>query len=189
VLIFAAVLGCGEFSNHTMRGKLSSGFTRTGVYFATLTINYLVAIFYTLVATAVLLAVGIPSLGWDSTRVNVADVFSVLFAELPAIAFITMICFCVRSRGASIAINIAVLLGGSLISSIFVMLVDYSKVFEWLVRLLFICLNTYIEGYGVNNSNMVTLSYVTLNMVLNYLVTTILCVLGGWLAFLRAEVK
>lgn len=188
VLIFTAVFCCGEFSNHTIRGKLASGFSRTTVYFATLTINYLVTIVFMLTTTVALLAFGTPILGWDLSQGTIPNVLIVIFGDLPAVAFITMICFCVRSRGASIGINIAVFVGSSLLCTIFVLFIDYSPIFEWLVRVLFVCLNTYLSSYGLDNS-LVTLSYPILTMVLNYLISTAIFIVCGWAAFLKAEVK
>jgi hypothetical protein len=188
VLLFAAIFGCGEFRYNTVRNKIVAGYSRTNLFFSTLTVNYFVAIVYALIGSAAVSAVGIPVLGWSYNVDTLISAALSLFVQLPLVAFVTMIGFACRSRGGTIAINLAVLYGVTALSSIITLFVTYSPIYEWIVRIIFISLYTYLSSlYGLGIC--ITLSYWEINVILNYLGSTIIFVLLGWVCIQRAELK
>jgi hypothetical protein len=187
MVVFAAVFGCGEFTNHTMRGKISSGFSRSAIFFSTLVFNYTVCAIYAVVGAVALLAVGTPLLGWQYSTETLNDTFAQLFSLVPTVAFITMVCFGMRSRGSSLGVNIGVFLACNMLSLFILLFISQVPVFEWIVRLVFLSFSSYIASYGTESAS--ALSYWQVNMVLNYLLTTGFCIVIGWFVFLRAEIK
>lgn len=187
LVIFFAIFLCSEFKNNTIRSKVTLGYSRTCVYFASLTFTYIVAAMAVAVGCLIVAAVGIPTLGWEHSEYYLQYAFYALFALLPLVALIHTLAYGSKSVGVTLGVGLPTIIVLPSILSVLNLFVSEYRGVEWLTRILFISLEEYIplSLQGFNS----TLSYLALNVSLSYVLWTVLFILCGYFSFSKKDIK
>ena len=187
VVLFAIVL-CSEFRDKTIRNKLAQGYSRTVVYFSSLTFTYIITAMAVVLGSVIIAVLGIPILGWAHSAYAVRYFFYELFALVPLVALIHTLAFGSRSMGITLGVGLPVIMVLPSIMSILNMFVSESSAVEWMTRLFFTSLEGYVPlvlagGMGEE------FSHLALNASLTYLLWTALFIGLGCLSFIKKDVK
>lgn len=184
-VIFLSVFLCGEFKNNTIRYKVSMGYSRTCVYFASLAMSYIITLMGVALCCILISAVGIPVLGWQHSDYHMQNALYSFFALLPLVASVHMLAYTCRSVGITLgsALPIVIIFPG--IFSILNLLIGYSKGIEWVTRILFLALESYVPTALMEG----VFPYLALNVSLCYILWTALFIGVGYLLFTKQDIK
>lgn len=187
LVIFFAVFLCSEFRTNTIRNKLTLGYSRTCVYFSSLTFTYIVSAMAVVLGCLITAVAGIPMLGWSHTDYALKYALYALFALLPLVAFIHTLAYGSKSLGIALGVGLPVILVLPSILNVLNIFVSESKAVEWVIRILFISLEEYvpltIQGVGEE------LPYLALNASLSYTLWTVLFIVCGYFSFIKSDIK
>ena len=187
LVIFFAVFLCAEFRENTIRNKLTMGYSRTLVYFSSLTFSYIVCAMSVVLSSIIVAAIGIPVLGWEHTTQAMQYAFYSMFALVPLVALMHTLVYGTRSLGITLGVGLPVIIVLPSIMSALNLLVSISKGVEWVTRIFFISMEEYI----VLSTQMpgMELSYLALNASLSYILWTALFIVCGYFAFTKKDIK
>ena len=187
LVIFFAVFLCSEFRENTIRNKLTMGYSRTLVYFSSLTFSYVICAMAVVLSSIVVAAVGIPVLGWEHTTQAMQYTFYSMFALVPLVALMHTLVYGTRSLGTTLGVGLPIIIVLPSIMSALNLLVSISKGVEWVTRIFFISM----EEYMVLATQMpgMEMSYLALNASLSYLLWTALFIVCGYFAFTKKDIK
>lgn len=186
VILFAVFL-CSEFRSNTIRYKISTGYSRTCVYFASLTFTYIVSLMAIALSCIVDAAVGIPVLGWQHTDYAMQQAFYSLFALLPLVALIHTLAYGTRSMGITLGAGLPIIIILPGILSLVTMFVFASTGVEWFTRIVFIALQSYVPSALLEGPQI--FPYLELNVSLCYILWTALFIGLGYLSFVKRDIK
>ena len=189
LVIFFAVFLCSEFRSNTIRNKLTLGYSRTMVYFASLTVTYIVTLMAVALSCVINAAIGIPVLGWKHSSYAMQYAFYSLFALLPLVALIHTLCYGSKSLGIALGVGLPTIIVLPSIFSLISLFANDSKGVEWVIRLIFIALEEYIPVALQYNGEVQILSNLALNASLSYILWTALFIVLGYFAFSKKDIK
>lgn len=187
LVIFFAIFLCSEFRTNTIRNKVTLGYSRTCVYFASLTFTYIVSAMAVVLGCLITAVAGIPLLGWSHTDYALQYALYALFALLPLVSLIHTLSYGSKSLGIALGVGLPVILVLPSILSVLNIFAIESKAVEWVIRILFISLEEYvpltIQGFGEE------LPYLALNAALSYTLWTALFIVCGYFSFVKRDIK
>lgn len=187
LVIFFAIFLCSEFRGNTIRNKITMGYSRTQVYFASLTFTYLVTLMAVALSCAVVAIFGIPMLGWEHSQAAMEYAFYALFALLPLVALIHTLSYGSKSFGIALGVGLPlIIILPGILSMLNLFVYEYEWV-EWLTRIIFISLEEYIPvSFQLEGMAM---SHLALNATLSYTLWTALFIVIGYFAFTKQDIK
>lgn len=186
LVIFFAVFLCSEFRTNTIRSKVTQGYSRTCVYFASLTFTYIVAAIAVALACVVNAAIGIPVLGWTHTQSALQNAMYSLFALVPLVALIHTLAYSSRSMGITLGVGLPVIIVLPTILGIISLFAFTNKGVEWFTRIFFIALEEFVPlalqmGEAFKN--------LALNVCLSYILWTASFIVIGYFSFTKQDIK
>lgn len=188
LVIFFAVFLCSEFKDNTIRNKLTQGYSRTTVYFASLTFTYIVSAMAVVLSSLIVAAVGIPVLGWVHTDYALQYALFALFALLPLVALIHTLAYGTRSLGITLGVGLPIIIILPTVMGILNLFVNQSKAIEWTTRIFFISLEEYIN-LTLQLPQTSVIPKLVLNASLTYVLWTALFIVCGYLSFTKKDIK
>ena len=187
LVIFFAVFLCSEFRTNTIRYKVSTGYSRICVYFASLAFTYAVALFGVALCCIINAAVGIPVLGWRHTTADMQNALYAFFALLPFLAVVHTLAYSTKSLGITLGVGLPVVIILPGILGIISLFTQYSAGVEWFTRIVFVALQQYIPQALQAGSEV--FPYLALNASLCYILWTALFIAIGCLCFIKQDIK
>lgn len=186
LVIFFAVFLCSEFKTNTIRSKVTLGYSRTCVYFASLTFTYMVSICAVALSCLVNAVIGIPVLGWAHTTYAMQSAFYSLFALVPLVALIHTMAYGSKSMGVTLGVGLPLIIILPTILGLLSYLVYFFKGVEWFTRIVFIALEEFVP---VALQTGMSLKNLALNVWLSYLMWTALFIVCGYFSFTKKDIK
>lgn len=186
LVIFFAVFLCSEFRTHTIRNKVTLGYSRTCVYFASLAFTYLVTAFAVILSSVINAAVGIPLLGWEHTEFALQYAFYAIFALVPLVALIHTMSYGSQSLGIALGLGLPLIVLLPTIFGMLSMFAFYDVQMEWFTRIVFMALEEFIP---VALQAGESIKHLALNATLSYLLWTALFIVIGYFSFAKKEIK
>lgn len=194
-VVFSVFFGA-EYTQHTLRNKVTTGYSRLSIYVSNVIVEYVFAFVFVICGAIVLFALGLPLLGWHATEATSLDLLESMMMLFPIVAVLNLIQFLAKGTGTAIGISIGFFVVGSVASMAIGGMAMDNVVCRWITRLCFLPMDGYLRTFVIGSSigmedffKDVALQYVWQNAVVLHVVWTGLLLWLGYLSFRKAELK